>query len=388
MKISAVICEYNPLHNGHKYLNQAAKNNCDGLVAIMSTSFTQRGDVAVCDKYQRTKAALLNGADLVVELPVVYAVSNAQCFAQAGVSIASGLGCVDSLVFGSECADTQKLTGLANITQNADVQNIIKQKMSDGLYYPRALNEAIAELYPSDYADIISMPNDILAVEYIKALQNTGIKPAPIKRIAIDHDSYITAGEFCSASNIRNLLKNNCDISNFIPTNTEYSNFAFIENIYNVMLYKLRSISLAQLASLPDVTEGLENRIYSAVRSQATIPDVINQIKTKRYTLARIRRILISALLDITKELQLYPVPYIRVLGFNKKGTEILSLAKSTATLPICTKVTNLQKILADNQPALDILQREIYATDVFALAQENPQNCGADFYNQIVTIK
>lgn len=385
MKISAVVCEYNPFHNGHRYLNETAKQNCDALISVMSSSFTQRGDVAICSKYRRAEAALRCGADLVVEFPAVYAVSCAEIFAKSAAAIIRAMNCVDSIVFGSECGDVRLIEKAAEYSNTEKLQGLVKEKMKAGLYYPKALSLAAQEILGERASKLFSSPNDILAIEYCKALEGSGIEPAAVKRQGAAHDSKLVGEGFASASQIRRIIRDGGDVSPFIPFDDMFENPAFFENIDKAVLYRLRTMTPEQIACLPDVSEGLENRIYSAARTETSAQEAMEKIKTKRYTMARIRRIFINALLGFTKEIQQIPVPYIRILGFTQKGAEIMSVLKKKADLPLVVNPAGALGRLSES--GVMILKAEIRASDIFALAQNIPQPCGADFFEQIIKL-
>lgn len=373
-----IICEFNPFHNGHKYLIQKAKSHTnEPVIAVMSTSFTQRGEVAVTDKFARAKSALLGGADLVIELPVAYAVSNAEVFAKSGVKLLSSFSDLSSLAFGCETNNISLLKKAVSAHRDTAVQALVAEKMQDGSYYPKALETAVREIYGNDTADILSTPNNVLAVEYLKALPQNIIH-LPIQRKSVSHDSAVTSNGFASASYIREQLKNGRDISEFVPY--EPCTLAFPENLETAMLYKLRSMSADDIKNLPDVTEGLENRIFSAVREYNSVNEILFAVKSKRYTLSRLRRILVSALLGITKEIQGITPCYARVLGFTDEGAKALK----SCNLPV---ITSVKKGLAMGGDIEKLLKTEIFATDVFSLAVNPPQKCGADFTTPIFKI-
>ncbi len=204
----AVICEFNPFHNGHRFLLGKAKElTGEPVLAVMSGSFTQRGEVALCSKFERAEAALKSGADLVAELPAVYAVSCAERFARGGVNISKMFGCVNYLAFGCEDDDIDLLKTAAFAGENPEVNAIIAEQMNSGSYYPKAYEYAVRQVCGGEVADVLTKPNNILAVEYIRALRGTDIKPLPIKRVGAEHDSDGADGIYASASYIRKLLR-------------------------------------------------------------------------------------------------------------------------------------------------------------------------------------
>lgn len=368
MKIAAVICEFNPFHNGHKYLIDTVKSkHADCVIAIMSGNFVQRGDVSIIDKFERTKAALQNGCDLVVELPTVFALSSAERFAKGGVQIADALG-ADILCFGAENDDTDKLIELTDIFESDDFNTKVKDYLSNGEYYPKAVSLAVKELYSQEYAEILNGANNTLAIEYIKALKNTSISPVAIKRNGTDHDSDIVTQDIASATYIRKLIQENEEYRRLTKMDVEY--FTDIKKLETAILYKLRTMTKEELENLPDVSEGLHNRIYECCRNSNFIKELYDNLKTKRYTLARLRRIVMCALLGISKQIQQSNVEYVRILGMNDKGSKLLSRCK----LPLVCKYPQDYNKLSENGKAMfDI---DVKATDIFSLCI-----CDRDMY-------
>lgn len=383
MKTCGVICEFNPFHNGHKYLlSEIRKQGFDTIICVMSGSFTQRGDVAIIDKFARTRCAIQNGADLVIELPTPFAVASAQRFAKGAVEILNATGIVDSLYFGSESGDIELLRKAACATENSDVKAILQQKMGQGEYYPLALESAVKEVFSKETSDILASPNNILAVEYIKELEKFGINAGTIKRKAVEHDSSEAKDNFASASLIREMIFSGRDVSKLAPC-CDYSNPAKLEFGERAILLKLKTMSIEEISELADVSEGLENRIYSASRSSNSLEELLFQIKTKRYTLARLRRIIASALLGITKELQNSPLPYLRILGMNDIGKEALSQIAKKSPLPVVTSVASALKSLDTN--AQKMLLCDINATDIRTIFENKITYSGKDFTEAIV---
>lgn len=382
MSVFAVICEYNPFHNGHKYLIEQVKKDGDTVIAVMSGSFTQRGDVAVSDKFSRAEAAVKNGADMVIELPAVFACANAETFAKGGVDIIHSLGIVDKLCFGAENADVNLLKMAGEAFEDKEFKAELKRLMDSGEYYPRAVEKAYATVYSPALADVAKKPNNILAVEYIKALNNTGIEPVAVKRIGAAHDSTEVDGNITSASNIRDMIKAGENYSPFVP---DYSidNPADIERLERVILYKLRTMSKEEIKKLPDISEGLENRIYDAARCSKSLDEFFDTVKTKRYTMARIRRIAISALLNIQADYSKSGAQYIRVLAFNNKGAELMSKIKSRGSLPLITNVADGYDRL--DEKAKQIFDIDVLATDIYNMALREIKPCGEDFTKGVV---
>ena len=373
----AVICEFNPFHNGHRFLLGKAKElTGEPVLAVMSGSFTQRGEVALCSKFERAEAALKSGADLVAELPAVYAVSCAERFARGGVNISKMFGCVNYLAFGCEDDDIDLLKTAAFAGENPEVNAIIAEQMNSGSYYPKAYEYAVRQVCGGSVADVLTKPNNILAVEYIRALRGTDIKPLPIKRVGAEHDSDGADGIYAGASYIRKLLRSGEGADGLLPYAP--GEITYPEKLDRALLYKLRNMNAEQLRALPEVGEGLENRILSAARKFGTAEEVIGEVKTKRYTRSRICRILTCALLGITEELQTKTADYARVLGFTDEGGKMLK----TCSGRVITSVAKTDGLDADSA---ELLAADVRATDAAALAYEKVKPCGADYLTKII---
>lgn len=380
MNVCGIICEYNPFHNGHKYHIEQTKKICGAthIVGVMSGNFTQRGDVAITDKYKRTETALKNGVDLVIELPAAYSLGSAEQFAQGAVFLLNALGCVDTLSFGSECGDISRLREAAGAVLYAQESREFAGYMKEGLSYPAALQKAIEKYYTDDVIETLSAPNNTLAVEYIKAIDNIAspIKPITVKRRAAGHDSEIPdpQGDILSASQLRKMLEKGEDISDFAPE-CDFSEIALISNLETAILSKLRSMTKAEIEKTPNVLLGLENRIYRAAGVAGSLNELYFLVKTKRYTLARIRRIILSAFLGITKNDLHFSNSYVRILGMNGKGREILAAAK--CDIPLNTSLSQLEKT---SDKAKKQARLEARCGDQYALAFDKKRPCGLDF--------
>lgn len=378
MKTAAIICEFNPFHNGHKYLIEQAKKTNDAVVCVMSGSFVQRGDIAVFDKWTRAKAALLSGADLIVELPVCFSLNSAERFAYGSVSLLDSMGVVDALFFGSECGDIKKLTSAADILLNEplEISNEIKKYMAEGMNHPSAKTKAYSKIIDGD---LIKEPNNILGLEYIKALKiiNSKIIPQTIKRNSVSHHDLCASGEFASATLIRELISKNEDISHFVP-------FSYPQNtnkneLNSILRHKLFEMSQEEIAEINDVTEGLENKIKEAIKECLTFYEMSEYVKSKRYTLARIRRILLSCLVGIDKDIAKNPPSYIRVLGATQTGLELLSQIKEKSQLAIITKTADFKNFNKS-------FELDIKSTDIYNIIKN--KTIGEDFYTSPIIKK
>ena len=393
MNITGIITEYNPFHNGHLYhLTEAKKNtNCDAVICIMSGNFVQRGGPAIVDKWQRTEMALNNGVDLVIELPTYYAVSSAEFFAKGAVSILNNLGVVNNLFFGSECGDVNKLTTIAKTLADEDskLKYIIKENLAKGETFAKAREKAlISYLNNEDLNEILTSSNNILGIEYIKSIirMNSNIKPFTLKREGSNYNDKFLSNSFSSATSIRELLKQKASIESLkdsIPKesyevlNNLYNNsypFVFDEDMFKFIKYKLQT-NCINFNNLYEIIEGLENKLLKEISSSNSYEEFILNIKSKSYTYSKISRILthIYIGLDSDSFLNIDDTNnlYARVLGFNKKGREILSLIKRNSSIPLITKIPRF----SDNP----LLKLDIQATAAYSILN-NKLNPNSDY--------
>ena len=376
MKTAAVICEYNPFHYGHKYqLEQTRAAGATHIVAVMSGNFTQRGDAAIFDKYARARIALENGADLVLELPTRFSLSAAEGFARGAVGIIEALGCVDMLSFGAECGDIAALKEAAGASEYALHTEEFQELMRKGKSFPAALQEAVREYYTEDVCEVLSSPNNTLAVEYIKALDDIGsmIEPYAIQRSGAEHDSDAEDKGFVSASLIRKKIISGEDWSELAPVID--GDTADIHRLECAILAKLRTMRPSEFENVYDAAQGLGERLYKAVRKATSLDELYFLTKTKRYTLARIRRAVLCAFLDIDKHTLNEPPAYIRILGMNGRGREILAAAQ--CGLPIDTSLKSLMKQSREAHRQGVVEER---CGDVYSLAFAKPRPCGYEF--------
>ncbi len=357
MKVAAIISEYNPFHSGHKYHIERTKELCgaDYVVAITSGNFVQRGDVALFPKEIRAKAAIASGVDLVVELPTIFAMQSAEFFAKNAVAIANSLGIADFLSFGAECDDITKIIDISKLLSNepSEFSDILKREMNSGCTYPVAVTNAVRELLGDEYAEIISSPNNVLGIEYSKALlsEKSSITPIAVKRIGSAHDSDIANDEFASASLVRKLILNGKSEEGLSFTPGECKSIFenaqphSIDIMEKSILAELIKIPADTLSDISDVSEGLENRIKSAANEASSLDELVSVVKTKRYTQSRLRRIVLSAYLGITNNDRKLSVPYIKILDHNERGQELISKMKKTSTLPIARNTSQINKL-------------------------------------------
>lgn len=389
IKTVGIICEYNPFHNGHKYHIEQAKKitGADAAVCIMSGNFVQRGEAAVCDKFSRSKAAVLGGADLVLELPVVYSLSCAEKFASGAVEILDKIG-ADYLCFGAECGDIKKLERLCDILLNETEE--FKKALKDGLNqkksYQQSRDAAIKSVCGVSAAPL-SKPNNALAIEYLKAIKrlNSKIKPVLIKRLGADYnDKAMCDFSFSSARAIReNLKTQNAEkiLKAALPPETLFlyeneitaGRFAlFSSGLDSIILYRLRTIGADELKNINDVSEGIENRIINGAKICSSFSELINYVSGKRYTKSRIARIILCAVLNIKKTDVTAP-EYVRVLAANDAGAKVLKQIKKTCPLPVITKITNKTR-------DLPMLKFDIAASDIYSLLFKDDRSARRDF--------
>ncbi|MBR3267254.1 MAG: nucleotidyltransferase family protein [Oscillospiraceae bacterium] len=396
MKISGIICEYNPFHNGHLYhVEQTRKHGATHIVAIMSGNFVQRGDVAVINKFERAKAAVRCGVDLVIELPVAYCLSAAETYAMGAMYILKGLGCVDELSFGSECGDLGLLSAAVKATYACAKRPELDDLMKLGNSYPKALQILIRQTYGDEIGLLFSSPNNVLAIEYLKAMVAVKLKiqPFTVKRNS-SHDSTVPAGKIASASLIRQLMESQSgDFDELVPDTSADAISACaatgmtarFENLERALLYKLRTSSAEEIANLPEVGQGLENKILSA-RNETSLESLLLNIKSKRYPMARLRRILLNLLIGITPEDTKNPPPYGRILALNERGRDILTAAKNAGTaLPYATSLAKLAELNETCRACSDL---EARATAIYGIAQRSISPADADYKAMIGMVK
>lgn len=405
--ILGIVSEYNPFHNGHIHHLEISKQltKTDFTVAVMSGNFVQRGDTALVDKWTRTEMALKGGIDLVLELPTVYAISSAENFADGAVKILNSLGVVDYLSFGSEVGEISPLNDVASILykEPKEFSSLISAQLKSGLSYPRAREIALSQFFGTSqkYTDILNNPNNILGVEYLKSIKKhrSHIKPLTIKRDYSDYNSKTVRNGIASATAIRTMIQNGKNPHRVVPFETYELLDACLENgkvipdlsvFEKEIIYILRRMTLSEIANLPDVSEGLENRIKLAVNSVNNLNDLISNIKTKRYTQSRIQRILLYALLNISqKDINASKrlTPYIRVLGFNKHGKRIISaIAAANPKLKIIVSVKKFMENCNDNA-LRNMISKDIFASNVYTLGYKKDPIANLDYTHKVVEI-
>ena len=407
--VLGIIAEYNPFHNGHFYQIEEAKKQTGAkyVVAVMSGNFTQRGNTSLIDKWAKAQMALENGVDIVLELPTIYSVSSAENFAEGAIKILDSLKIVDTLCFGTETVDFAALNNIANVLHNEPKEYvaILNHELGKGISYPKARENALM-MYLNDikrYASILSGSNNILAIEYLKALKRlkSDMIPFSIQRKKVYYNDERIIDEFASSTAIRKLIATEqyAEVRKVVPMSSymllkekiEKGNFVIdIIKFEKEILYNLRKMTVKQIAELPDVTEGLEYAIKNAANSCNSLLELVNIIKSKRYTQTRIQRILVYALLGITKKDMANArkvIPYARVLGFNKNGREMLSDICSIN--PRINMITSVKKYEDQNinKVLREMLEKDIVATNVYTLGYEDDSWANLDYTNKLVIV-
>ena len=385
MRVVGIVAEYNPVHNGHIYHLEKSKEvtHSDYTIVIMSGSFTQAGNIAIYDKFSRANLAINHGADLVIELPTIYANSSAEYFAFGAMNILNKLNIVNSICFGSECDNTSLLHGVSDILiqKEDEIWDSINDNLKTGISFADARAKALAKYLSDEQIELLSKSNNILGLEYIKNLKllNSKIEPYAIKRESSDFNEIFlnnNTNNFTSATSIRNSLKNNkFDIvKKYVPSDT-YNLIStlkptFNDDIYNLIKYKILSTSQDELKNIFEVTEGLEYKLLKEINNSNDYEDFAKNIKSKRYQLSKIKRMLINILLNITKNDFEYAinnkVGYAHVLACNENGKVLLSEIAKNSDIDLITSLNNktMTSISNDTKKYLnyDILATNIYS--------------------------
>ncbi|AEE91595.1 conserved protein of unknown function [Tepidanaerobacter acetatoxydans Re1] len=413
MNIVGIIAEYNPFHNGHLYQLCTVRKNLkpDGIIVIMSGNFVQRGEPAVFSKWARAEMALCEGADLVIELPVCFSTATAEIFAESAVKLLLQSQVVNTISFGIERYCQKELFYLGKLlSEEPDLfKHFMNSYLKKGLSFPAAREKAVIKymmvkninLDRQLISDLLKKPNYILAVEYIKAINKleAGFSIFPVLRQGHDyHDKELTQ-QYASASAIRQeLFYHQQDFSNELINNLPDSTLriikkeiedgrtpVFLQDFETILLYALRRMPVYELKTYFDVAEGLENRIKKAAQASGTLEQLISQIKSKRYPVTRIQRILMHILLNVPKEIvEIRSPQYLRVLGFTQKGALILKKMNSKATVPVITRASEYKNL---NQSAKIMFEKDLLSSDVYSLVYKNAalRNGGVDFRRSVI---
>lgn len=395
-----IIAEYNPFHNGHRYHLEESKKQTGAeiAVAVMSGSFTQRGELAMTDKWSRAEMAVRNGVDLVVELPVVFGANSAGYFARAGVEILEGLK-ADWISFGSETGDMASLIALADkISSHEDrVQEAVKSSVKDGKSYPAARQAALSSFLTDAENDLLGKPNTILALEYLRAMKEA--QPVCIQRKGPGYNEEGQAAGFASASWIRHEISKGKDVSVLLTEETfailhelGEDPFALADrmeaadrNLFQMAAQKILTCTAEELEQVASGGEGLGNKAKKELRYCSNLEELIARLKSKRYTRTRISRFIAQMLLGITEEMVDQAAPYVRVLAFNERGSRYLKLIKKEGCrLPV---ITNINKDAQNHPEIQNTLAKDVLASDLYNLAMGKSLYENSDYVRQPMRI-
>lgn len=438
MKILGIITEYNPFHNGHLYHLFKAKEitRADYVVAVMSGNFLQRGEPAIINKWARTKMALNAGVDLIIELPFVFSTQDANGFAFGAVKLLDSLKIIDYLCFGCETDNLDTLYSISNFlhVEPQKYKELIVYYSKNGYEFPKARSQALCEYHrifgieglekisTLELSKLLKYPNNILALEYIKHLLNlkSKIKPIAIKRIGASYHKKNIKGKISSATSIRNEILNNLSppktdlfmLNDKIKSTIPPSGFSVLESelregrgpitldSYRQSIFAiLRRMSSDDISRIHGVTEGLENRIKKASLKSYSVEQLINSIKTRRYTRTKIQRIILHIMMNLSKEditiFNKYGSLYARVLGFSKKGKTLLRAIKKNSSTPLISKLSNyLRQIIFEKNNRVrnrlvKMLDYDILATDIYVLGNKKAEDRVARLdFTQKIAIK
>lgn len=398
MKIGGIVAEYNPFHNGHRYQLQKSVESGEltHTVAVMSSNYVQRGEAAIISKWARAEMAVKNGIDLVIELPTLWSTSYAQRFAEGAVSLLDALGCVDTLSFGSEIGNIDELIACQKAINSEEVSERLKENLDLGLGFATARAEAMRTVCGNRFFDILDGANNTLGIEYLNALDRLGsdITPMTIKRKGAAHDSIMRNDNFASASEIRKMIReSNKEWEVYVPQSVadiynreakEQKAPCLNEKLEFSILCCMRQLSAEDIGLSPDVSEGIEYRIHEAALKARTLDELYSLAKTKRYSHARIRRIVLHAFMGFVADDYKGNPPYIHVLAMNDKGKEILKEAKEKAKLPIVTKASDFDSL---DEYGRHVFALEDMCTDVFSLSSPAILPCGREKTNGIIVL-
>lgn len=389
-KIAGIIAEYNPLHYGHVYQitqTKAHLGHDTAIICAMSGNFVQRGDFAIVRKHIRAAAAVQSGADLVLELPLPWATASAERFAEGGVQVLNQAGVVTHLSFGSECGNAEALNRVATCLRSAEFPAVLKRELSSGISFATARHRAVEQLCSPSDAKLLASPNNVLGIEYCKALQKyqSNIVPLSILRTGASHDGEPSDG-FASGSWLRQQLLHRYrdgteipdELFSYLPPamqqgycREEGEKKAPVDSniCERAILAHLRMMEEDDFQRFDEGNEGLYHRFYKVSRTATTIAELLDGVRTKRYAYARLRRMLLWTYLNLPVQNRPETVPYLRVLAANRRGCDLLVQMKQMASVPILTKSADVRNISSD---ACELFALEVRATDLYTLGYPN----------------
>lgn len=386
LKIVGIIAEYDPFHAGHAWqIMQARKAGAEAVVCVMSPSVVQRGGFSLFPADVRARAALAGGGDLLISLPAPYAACSAEGFASAGVHLLNALGCVDTLCFGAETPDASVLQQTSRTLCSREFQAEITHFLKNGASFASARAQAAEAVQPGAKT-ILSTPNNILGIEYCKAIQtqNSSMKIFPVPRQGVEHNASAPGEGFASASTLRNLFRKGGagELSPYVPADCmpfyhEAESQGLVLNpdaVSLAILSRLRALSPEQLSQTRGIREGLEHRLFHFIQTSSNLSQLYDNLKTKRYAHARLRRLVLDAALGWTAQSLSFPPPYLHILGATTAGFAVLKKAKQTASLPLSASLAELRALSEQTKLVADAHSA---AEDLASLCLYHPRPCG-----------
>ena len=385
MRVCAIIAEFNPFHNGHAYLIEQVRNyGYTHIIVVMSGNFVQRGEPAIFSKDVRALTALKNNVNLVIELPVSKVIATAEKYANSGINLISSLGCVDAIAFGIESENFESILKIENALRTESFSELLKINLSKGISFATAREKSLKEIIGKEnLKDELKHGNNILAVEYVKAIKNMKLpfEILGIKRLE-NPDFYLSASKIREMINSKNINYekyippfSHCLIKEKILKREAPANI-FASNSESAIISRLRGLDIQNISDLPDISEGIENRIFKEIKKSTSVNELLFNIKTKRYALSRIRRIILSAFVGLTCKQSDNPLSYIRVLAMDNKGKEILKTIKQKSKLPIITKYKDVFKC---SERVREDFKKESIFNDFYGLLTPRILECDSD---------
>ena len=384
---TGIVCEYNPFHNGHLYQIEKAKAmGADKIVCVMSGNFVQRGECAFFDKHLRAKAAVMCGADVVVDIPTPWAMASAETFARGSIGLLLNFG-IEALSFGCETDDEDMLRGCAETLTKDETAALVKKYTAEGVSYPMAVSRALTETLGEKAGELISSPNNTLAVEYIRHLPKN-IRLLPVRRQGADHDSDTAKEGIASASLIRNLGLGE-DSFSYVPEKLlslyKGADSYSLSHCERAILSSLRMMKKEDYSLYVSDSKGLDMRIYDAVQKATTLENLYALAKSKNYTHSRIRREVMNLWLKVRKDYSEGIPPYMRILAVSEKGLSLLSKAKENSSLSIITKYAETKNL---EGKAKEIYEAECRNTDLFSLCTDKIKECSLEKKHSLIIVK
>lgn len=388
MKIIGIVAEYNPFHTGHAWHIQETRRQFreeTAVVAVMSGNWVQRGECAITDKWTRTEMALAGGVDLVLDLPTVWATASAEGFARGAIALLAATGVVDVLSFGSECGEIPPLRALARCLNSLDFPQALRRELGPKKSFAQCRRQAASHLLGEDTAALLDLPNNNLGVEYLRFLP-PDMEAVTIPRRGAGHDSPAEGDGFPSASLLRQKLRAGevTGVSPFLPLPWK-GEAADMKHLERALVARLRSMTLAEAEALPDSGDGLAARLLYAARQTASLEELYALTKTRTYAHARVRRLALYALLGLREADRPAAPPYIRVLGFNRRGQDVLREMNRRAALPFSVKPAHIPRFSPEAQALFALEER---FTDLYSLCFPTPRPGGLEWTTNPVVIK